>query len=542
MDTKTYDITHSEDLAGGRQQEHEYGDIQGTARIHASRMEEALLQEKPRPLRKSFLKLYACIFIAYLCSATNGFDANTFGGLSAMPPFIDFFGINSDNQGLIAALYVIGNVAGSFFAGPCSDKYGRRVGMAIGSTVCIVGTILQAAAQNLATLEGGRFILGMGAVLVQTAGPSYVVEMAYPKYRGQLTGGFQACFFLGTIVSTWLEYGLYYINTNSSYIWRLPLAVQGFPSILILCFVWFIPETPRWLLAHDRVEEAKAVLVKYHGDGDPDSVVVRVELEEMMEVIRIDGADKRFWDFRELFNTRAARYRTFLVTCIAWFGQLDLPPTSYYFPLMAKTAGITSVHTQLLLNALQTPIMMVAALCGLRFVEKLGRRKVLMVSSAGMSASVAVITACTANQAGKPAVGATGVAFLYVFLVVFAFAWSLYPAEVLTFTARAKGKLLFFPFLLRMAYLNFMVNCVNVLNTYVPPVAIANSGWRFYILYVVWDAFGVVVIYLFFVETRGRSLEELDELFEAKNPKQASLAYKHVLIRSDGTIKDAPES
>lgn len=142
-----------------------------------------------------------------------------------------------------------------------------------------------------------------------------------------------------------------------------------------------------------------------------------------MEVIQMDGSDKRFWDFRELFNTRSARYRTFLVTCIAWFGELDLPPTSYYFPLMAKTAGITSVQTQLLLNALQTPIMMVAALCGLRFVEKLGRRKVLMASSTGMSASVAVITACTARQAGHPAVGATGVAFLYVFLVVFAFAW-----------------------------------------------------------------------------------------------------------------------
>ncbi|EXJ53421.1 uncharacterized protein A1O5_13355 [Cladophialophora psammophila CBS 110553] len=539
MDTKTYDITHSEDVAAGRQQQHEYGDVQGTARIHASRMEEALLQEKPRPLRKSFLKLYACIFVAYLCSATNGFDANTFGGLSAMPPFIDFFGINSNNQGLIAALYVIGNVAGSFFAGPCSDKYGRRVGMAIGSTVCIVGTILQAAAQNLATLEGGRFILGMGAVLVQTAGPSYVVEMAYPKYRGQLTGGFQACFFLGTIISTWLEYGLYYINTESSYIWRLPLAVQGLPSIIILCCVWFIPETPRWQVTgqdmgttgtHDRIEEAKAVLVKYHGDGDRDSVVARVELEEMMEVIRMDGADKRFWDFRELFNTRAARYRTFLVTCIAWFGQLDLPPTSYYFPLMAKTAGITSVHTQLLLNALQTPIMMVAALCGLRFVEKLGRRKVLMVSSAGMSASVAIITACTANQAGKPAVGATGVAFLYVFLVVFAFAWtpmqSLYPAEVLTFTARAKGK-----------SLTPLPSLFTVLSPHIS--SLLRKADRLTNVLYLWDAFGVLVIYLFFVETRGRSLEELDELFEAKNPKKASLEYKHVVIKSDGTIKDA---
>ncbi|KAJ9616676.1 hypothetical protein H2200_000395 [Cladophialophora chaetospira] len=531
MDAKAHDISHSEDA--DQRYVGQDGGIQGTARIHASRMEEALLQEKPRPLRKSFLKLYAIIFVAYLCSATNGFDANTFGGLSAMPPFISFFGINSSNQGLIAALYVIGNVAGSFFAGPCTDHYGRRFGMAFGSAICVIGTIMQTAAQNLATLEGGRFILGMGAVIVQTAGPSYVVEMAYPKYRGQLTGGFQSCFFLGTIISTWLEYGLYFINTQSSFIWRLPLAVQGLPSIIILACVWFIPETPRWLLAHDRLEEAKAILVKYHGDGNPNSIVVRVELEEMLEVIRQDGSDKRFWDFRELFNSPAARYRTFLVTCIAWFGQLDLPPTSYYFPLMAKTAGITSVHTQLLLNALQTPIMMVAALCGLRFVEKLGRRKVLMVSSAGMSASVAIITACTANQAGKPAVGGTGVAFLYVFLVVFAFAWtpmqSLYPAEVLTYTARAKG----------MAYLNFMCNCVNVLNTYVPPVAIANSGWKFYILYVVWDAFGVLVIYLTFVETRGRSLEELDELFESKNPKKASLEYRDVVVRSDGTVKDA---
>ena len=295
--------------------------------------------------------------------------------------------------------------------------------MAIGSAVAIIGAVLQAAGQDLSTLMAGRFILGMGAVIVQTAGPSYVVEMAYPKYRGQLTGGFQTCFFLGTIVSTWLEYGLNFINTQSSYKWRIPLAVQGLPSILVLVFVWFIPETPRWHVAHDNVDRAKEILIKYHGDGNPDSVVVAVELEEMLQVISTTGSDKRFWDFRELFNSRSARYRTFLVTCIAWFGQLDLPPTSYYFPLMAKTAGITSVQTQLLLNAIQTPIMMVAALCGLQFVERLGRRKLLMASSAGMSASVIVITACTANQAGKPAVGGTGVAFLYVFLVVFAFAW-----------------------------------------------------------------------------------------------------------------------
>lgn len=361
--------------------------------MRQSRMTAAILAENPRALRKSFLKLYACIFVGYLCSATNGFDANTFGGLTAMPSFLDYFGVTPTNEGLVAALYVIGNIAGSFFAGPCADKYGRRIGMAIGSTICIVGAVLQAAGTSLGMLMAGRFILGVGAVIVQTAGPSYVVEMAYPKYRGQLTGGFQACFFLGTIVSTWLEYGLSFLNTNATFIWRVPMAVQGVPSVIVLATVWLIPETPRWHVGNDQVDKAREILVKYHGDGDPDSVVAALELEEMLEVISLEGSNKRWWDFRELFNDRAARYRTFLVTCIAWFGQLDLPPTSYYFPLMAKTAGITSSRTQLLLNALQTPIMMCAALCGLYFIGRFDRRPLLMFSSAGMSACVAIVSA-----------------------------------------------------------------------------------------------------------------------------------------------------
>lgn len=259
MDTKVTDTNHFEDVVKHRNRE---GELDDNNRVLVSRMEEALAQENPKALRKSFLRLYACIFVAYLCCATNGFDANTFGnvtsplyvpeltfssgGLSAMPGFVSYFGINKNNQGLVAALYVIGNVAGSFVAGPCSDKYGRRAGMAIGSVICVIGAVAQTAAQNLSALEAGRFVLGIGAVIVQTAGPSYVVEIAYPKYRGQLTGGYQACFFLGTIISTWLEYGLYFCKTSSSFVWRVPLAVQATPSLAILCCVWMIPESPRW--------------------------------------------------------------------------------------------------------------------------------------------------------------------------------------------------------------------------------------------------------------------------------------------------------
>lgn len=163
-----------------------------------------------------------------------------------MPPFVDFFGIHTGNLGLVATLYPIGCLAGTTFAGPCSDRYGRRVGMGFGSAICIVATIMQAAAPNLAWFSAGRFFLGLGAVLIQCAGPSYVVEMAYPKYRAQLTGGFQCFFFLGAILATFLVYGLYFIDTKSSFIWRLPLAMQGLPSIIVVAAVFFIPETPRW--------------------------------------------------------------------------------------------------------------------------------------------------------------------------------------------------------------------------------------------------------------------------------------------------------
>lgn len=90
---------------------------------------------------------------------------------------------------------------------------------------------------------------------------------------------------------------------------------------------------------------------------------------------------------------------------------------------LVKAVGITDTSTELLLNAIQTPVMAIAAFCGLNVMHKFGRRKLLMASSTGMAISMAIITACTAKHEGRPAVGGTGIAFLYVFLITFAFAW-----------------------------------------------------------------------------------------------------------------------
>jgi MFS family permease len=95
--------------------------------------------------------------------------------------------------------------------------------------------------------------------------------------------------------------------------------------------------------------------------------------------------------------------------------------------LAAKTIGITGVHTQLLLNALQTPIMMIASICGLCMIDKWGRRKFLITGSILMSVCLSIITACTAQHAGKPIVSGVGIAFLYLFLISFAVCWVSHP-------------------------------------------------------------------------------------------------------------------
>lgn len=146
----------------------------------------------------------------------------------------------------------------------------------------------------------------------------------------------------------------------------------------------------------------------------------------------------------------------------------------------------------------------------------------LMGSSTVCSFCILMIVICTALQDRNPHLGMTGIAFVYVFLFAFAFVWTpcqaLYPAEVLAYNSRAKG----------LAMSGLWLNIVSFINTYAAPVGITNSGWKFYILYLVVDVTGVIFIYLFFVETKGRSLEEIDDIFADPHPVRASLRKKLV--------------
>ena len=192
--------------------------------------------------------------------------------------------------------------------------------MFLGSMTIILGTCVQASSHDLAAFMVGRFILGFGVAICASAGPAYVSEMAHPSYRGTMTGVYNTFWFVGGIPGAFVPYGTSKIQGTNS--WRIPIWLQMVFSGFVVLGAPFLPETPRWLIANDRHEEALDVMAKYHGEGNRDSPIVQLEYKEMVEDISVTGSDKRWWDYRELFNNRETRYRTMLVFAMGFFGQV----------------------------------------------------------------------------------------------------------------------------------------------------------------------------------------------------------------------------
>jgi hypothetical protein len=120
--------------------------------------------------------------------------------------------------------------------------------------------------------------------------------------------------------SGWTTYGSN-LNLHNSWAWRTPTIVQAGMPAVVMCLILFFPESPRWLIAHDRPEEALAIFAKYHGNGDENSPTVQLQYHEIVEQMNLTRSENPWWDFQELVNTRAARYRLYMVIGMSFFGQ-----------------------------------------------------------------------------------------------------------------------------------------------------------------------------------------------------------------------------
>lgn len=267
------------------------------------------------------LLLFLCTLLGFLCQTVNGYDGSLLNGLLANPTFKTYFhGSNAGIwAGVVSAMYQIGGVVALPFVGPSIDSLGRKWGMFIGSSLIVLGTIVSGTSHAVGQFMGGRFLLGFGVSICSSAGPIYVVEMSHPAFRGVATAYCNTFWFTGSIVAAGAVRGALNLTGNTS--WQLPLWLQCACPGVICLFTWFIPESPRWLFVHGKRDQAEAILTKWHGQGNPQSAWVTLQLNEYEHFLNLDGADKRWWDYRVLFNKRSSRYRLACNCGFSIFGQ-----------------------------------------------------------------------------------------------------------------------------------------------------------------------------------------------------------------------------
>jgi MFS family permease len=197
---------------------------------------------------------------------------------------------------------------------------------------------------------------------------------------------------------------------------------------------------------------------------------------------------------------------------------------------MIKQAGILDPNRQLLINAINPIFSMMGAVYGATLLDKLGRRTMMLAGLTGGLFSYILLTAFTASTASNSSLSYGVIVSIFLFGVVFAWGFTplqtLYAVECLENRTRAKGSGLNFLFL----------NIAMVVNTYGISVGIQAIGWKLYIVYIVWICIEIVTIYFFFVETAGKTLEEMREIFDAKNPRKESTRRTRIKVDEGGRI------
>jgi sugar porter (SP) family MFS transporter len=372
--------------------------------------------------------------------------------------------------------------------------------MFTGAVVIIVGAILTSTTNTFEQLIVGRLVLGAGIMFMTVAAPAYAIEIAPPHWRGRAVGFYNCGWFGGSIPAAFITYGCQFIG--SDYSWRIPLILQCFTCLLVLSSLYFMPESPRWLMSKGQDEKAIEILAKYHGVGSRDSRLVVLEVEEIRENLREDAINaSNVYDWRPLFRTKNTRWRSAQAMMMGLFGQFSGNGLGYYNAAIFDILGIKSSAQQLGYNIVGSVVSCTGALVAVSLTDRMNRRPVLIYGTFVAACMLALnggLQTALANDANANGGNITNMslaqgalAFYFLFNVAYSFAYTplqgVLPAEALDTRLRAKG----------LALYGLVVNIFGFINLYATPIALQNIGYNYIWIFVGWDLIETALWYFF---------------------------------------------
>ncbi|KZP13863.1 sugar transporter [Athelia psychrophila] len=457
--------------------------------------------------KSSWLISVLLVLCSCVTSTTYGYDGSMINGLNILPAYTNYFSLTTATLALNTASVWIGGCIAGLVWGKLTDVYGRKIALFWAATITLFAVILQTAAQNVAMFVAARILVGFGTSASTLCGPTYLAETLPFKWRAWGLGILNDFYYVGGLIAAGVTYATSF--QTSTWAWRTPSAVQGVFSVLCIAILPFIPESPRWLAYQGRNEEALIVLALTYANGDTENEVVQAQYKEIVDTIRWEKEHAgETLSVIQMVKTPIARKRVGLALSVAVFSTLSGNIiASYYLGTMLTNAGITNTTTQLEINIILNAFCLVCSLLGTWAVDGWGRKPMGVLSTGLLTIFIFMIGALTkeygTGSTNKSAIYAT-VASIFLFQGAYSFGWTpllyLYPPEVLNYSIRANG----------MGVFTFALNGVALMGVFAFPFAIADIGWKTYMINGTWDALELVVIAWYWVETKGRTLEEID--------------------------------
>ncbi|KAG1136439.1 hypothetical protein G6F37_010625 [Rhizopus arrhizus] len=455
----------------------------------------------------------------------TSYDSGILTSILVYPSFERKYGLYSDRPAgyAIIAVSLAASFIASFVSGFIADGLGRRFFFMVASIIHTIGGIVQIAGHTQASFFAGRIITGLStgilSMLVPLSSLPDQSEIARPKNRGRLITIYQIFVTLGFCIAFWLGYATYPIEGELS--WKIPLGIQIVPGVLLLLSIYFIPESPRWLIYQSREKEAYEILSRLR------SCDVRMEFTSILQDLSFDkmAYKHRFLSLMSKGNDNN-RKRTLLGIGIHAFTQLSgANAILFYFPYILQSAGVTGTYLALLGNGIGGLVNFVATLFVMIYIDKWGRRKILVSGGLGMAVCMIFLSVVSAifdqnliqtrlsdsieldASAQNPKATYAIIVLLCLFIIIFALSWGpigwLYPAEI-------------YPQMLRANAMGVTTACsylFSLLISLVTPVMFANIGWKTYLFFTCMCLCMSITVHLFYPETKGRSLEEIQLIF-----------------------------
>ncbi|GAB1198634.1 hypothetical protein APSETT444_007961 [Aspergillus pseudonomiae] len=448
-----------------------------------------------------------------------GYDQGVFSGVVITRDFLEVHDLvgpeKTTSLSTVTAIYDVGCFFGAIVAFTIGEQLGRKKAILLGTTIMAVGAVLQAASFGLAQMFVGRIVLGIGNGINTATAPIWQTETSQLKWRGKLVIFEMMMNIFGFCLVNWINYGLSFVG--GSIAWRFPLAFQFFFLIILWSTTPWLPESPRWLIAHGRQEEATVVLscLEAKPIDDPFVIAQRNEIEYS---VRYERENSTRW--RDLWKTKENDSKTLRRLLLGagsqfmqQFGGINI--MSYYLPtVLMDSVGLSDTMARLLAACNALSYLVFSGLAVL-LVERMGRRGLMLLSTFGQFFCFLVITILLrfsriSDNGDKYA--SASVAFFFLYYGAFGIGmlgvpW-LYPTEINSLPMRTKGAAV-------ATATDWITNFVVVEIT---PIGIKNIDWKFWIVWTVTNAAFLPILYFLYPETANRSLEDMDEYYRSNPP------------------------